>query len=248
VSDNTILRKSIVNTLFFILGFSIVFVSLGAGAGSFSFALQKYTRIISLVGGILVVIFSIQVLGVFNIPYLNYQRKALLSERPKGIVGAFIIGLTFAAAWTPCIGPILSSILILAAARETTLRGVLLLTAYSLGLGIPFLFAVFAYGYFISFSNFMKRNFKTIKVISGLLLLGIGVLLIVGGFERMSQYLSVLPDFTLFEAKNLSLFVAALAGFVSFISPCVLPMIPSYLTFVTGFAVTTVQPERIKKE
>jgi cytochrome c-type biogenesis protein len=165
-------------------------------------------------------------MGLLNIPFLNFEKKKFISNKPRGIFGAFIIGITFAAAWTPCIGPILSSILILAATEESALRGVALLTAYSFGLGIPFIFAVAAYGYFMSFSTFMKKNIKTIKLLSGLLLLGLGLLLVMGQFTRMSQFLSF--------------FIAVVAGFVSFVSPCVLPLIPSYLTFITGVSLTEI--------
>ncbi len=235
-----ILSKTLTNTLFFILGFTTIFVLLGAGASSFSFMLNQYKNLISVIGGIIIIIFSIQIMGLFNIPFLNFEKRTLLRSRPRGIVGAFIIGITFAAAWTPCIGPILSSILILAATKDTALRGIILLTAYSFGLGIPFLFAVAAYGYFISLSDFMKKHFKTIKLLSGLLLLGIGIILILGQFSRLSQFLAVIPGVSLLDDDNLSILIAVVAGFVSFISPCVLPLIPTYLTFITGVSVTEI--------
>jgi len=238
MQNKDIFYKSILNTVFFVLGFTIIFVLLGAGAGSFSLFFNRYKHLISIIGGAIVIIFSIQIMGLFNIPFLNFEKKALLSSRPQGIFGAFIIGVTFAAAWTPCIGPILSSILILAATKDSAFRGVILLTAYSLGLGLPFIFAVAAYGYFISFSKFMKKKFKVIKLVSGLLLLGVGLVLVLGQFLRLSQFLSVIPDISLIEAEHLSLLIAVTAGFVSFVSPCVLPIIPSYLTFITGISVT----------
>jgi cytochrome c-type biogenesis protein len=240
MQDKSIFYKSIINTLFFIFGFTVVFVLLGAGAGSFSMFFNRYKNLVSLIGGIIIIIFSIQIMGLLNIPFLNFEKKKFIRNKPRGIFGAFIIGITFAAAWTPCIGPILSSILILAATEESALKGVALLTAYSFGLGIPFIFAVAAYGYFLSFSAFMKKNIKTIKLLSGLLLLGLGLLLVMGQFTRMSQFLSIVPDISLIEAENLSFFIAVVAGFVSFVSPCVLPLIPSYLTFITGVSITEI--------
>jgi cytochrome c-type biogenesis protein len=237
VIDRSLLKKSIFNTLIFILGFSTVFVLLGAGAGTISAFLQRHIRLITSIGGAIVILLSLQVMGVFTIPFLNFERKARMRERPEGVFGSFIIGVTFAAAWSPCIGPILSSILILAATGDTALRGVFLLSAYSLGLGIPFLFAVVGFGMFLSFSDFLKKNFRTIKLVSGLLLLAVGTALVLGQFRRFSQYLSFIPDITLIESSNLSVFVALTAGFISFISPCVLPLIPSYLTFITGTSV-----------
>ncbi len=232
-----LIYRTVINTLFFILGFTIIFVSLGAGAGSFSRFLLQHKRLISTIGGAVIILFALQVMEVLKIPFLNYEKKAHIQKKPRGIFGAFIIGVTFAAAWTPCIGPILSSILILAATEETAIKGAYLLVAYSLGLGIPFLFSVVAFGSFLSFSGFVKRHFKTVELISGILLLGIGVVLILGQFEKLSQAISFIPDLSLRVSHSLSVFVAFFAGFISFISPCVLPLIPSYLTFITGVSV-----------
>jgi cytochrome c-type biogenesis protein len=232
-----ILKRSVVNTLFFILGFTIIFVLLGAGAGSVSRFIQQHLRIISIIGGGIIIVLALQVMGLFNLPFLNYEKKAHVTRKPRGMAGAFIIGVTFAAAWTPCIGPILSSILILAATGESTMRGVFLLAAYSMGLGIPFLFSVVAFGSFLSFSAFLKKHFRTIKIVSGVLLLAIGLALVVGQFQRFSQYLSFIPDITLIQSDRVTALIALAAGFISFISPCVLPLIPSYLTFITGESV-----------
>jgi len=114
---------------------------------------------------------------------------------------------------------------------------VLLLAAYSVGLGVPFLFAVVAFSSFLSFSSFLKKNFKTIKLVSGILLLAIGLMLIIGQFQLLSRYLSFIPDYSLVESNGVSILIALFAGFISFISPCVLPLIPSYLTFITGVSV-----------
>lgn len=224
-----------VNTLFFILGFTIIFVLLGAGAGSLSRFIQRHLRVITIAGGGIIVALALQVMGVLSIPFLNYERKARIGKKPRGIAGAFIVGVTFAAAWTPCIGPILSSILILAS-TGSSLRGMVLLSSYSLGLGLPFLFAVIAFGSFLSFSDFMKRRFRVVKLVSGMLLLAVGLALILGQFQQLSRYLSFVPDITI-ESARVTVLVALLAGFISFVSPCVLPLIPSYLAFITGASV-----------
>ena len=237
VKEKSIIMKSIINTLFFILGFSVIFVALGAGAGSISGFLLRHKKIISIIGGSIIIVFAFQVMDVFKIPFLNYEKKAYVKQKPRGIFGALIIGITFAAAWTPCIGPILSSILILAATEKTVLKGIYLLIAYSFGLGLPFLFSVIAFGSFLSFSNFIKRHFQTVEIVSGVLLIGIGIILILGQFEKLSQMIAFIPDLSLKVSGNLSIFAAFFAGFVSFISPCVLPLIPSYLTFITGVSI-----------
>ena len=237
MTDKSILQKSVMNTLFFILGFTIIFVVLGAGASSLSGFLTRRMRLITIIGGGVIIILALQVMELFTIPFLNYQRSAAFKKKPKGVIGSFLIGITFAAAWTPCIGPILSSILILAATKDTAIKGVLLLASYSIGLGVPFLFAVVAFSSFLSFSSFLKKNFKTIKLVSGFLLLAIGLMLIIGQFQLLSRYLSFIPDYSLIESNRVSILVALFAGFISFISPCVLPLIPSYLTFITGVSV-----------
>ncbi|RKX94061.1 MAG: cytochrome c biogenesis protein CcdA, partial [Spirochaetes bacterium] len=188
--ERSIVARAVINTLFFILGFSIIFVALGAGAGSISGFLLRHKKIISIIGGAIIIIFAFQVMDILKIPFLNYEKKAYVKQKPRGIFGALIIGITFAAAWTPCIGPILSSILILAATEETVIKGIYLLIAYSLGLGLPFLFSVIAFGSFLSFSKFIKRHFKTVEIISGILLIGIGIVLILGQFEKLSQMIA----------------------------------------------------------
>lgn len=229
--------RAVVNTLFFILGFTLIFVLLGAGAGAASSFLNRYKHLISLIGGIVIIVLSVQVMGILTIPWLNYERKTSLRRRPRGIFGALVIGFTFAAAWTPCIGPILSSILILAATKDTAFKGGVLLVSYSLGLGIPFLFAAFAFSYFIAFSQWIRNHFRTIKLLSGALLLALGLLLVLGQFYRFSGLFGFIPDVTGVESGNVSILIAFAAGVVSFVSPCVLPLIPSYLTFITGVSV-----------
>jgi len=236
INKNILVRKSIFNTLFFILGFTLVFVILGAGAGTISELLATHRRIITITGGVIIIVLSLHVVGLINITFLNLYGKSYCKPGAGGLIGGFILGITFASAWTPCIGPILSSILILAATKDTILKGVYLLTAYSIGLGIPFLFAVSAYAYFLGFSNFLRKHLKTIKLVSGILLLSIGVILILGQFEKLSQLISYLPDLTLISTQRVSVFIALFAGFVSFLSPCVLPIIPSYITYITGIS------------
>jgi cytochrome c-type biogenesis protein len=243
MDEQSLALKVIINTLFFIFGFTIVFVLLGLGAGSVAGFLNRYKSLIALIGGIIIIIFSIQVMGILNIPFLNYEKKTSLRRRPKGILGAFIIGITFAAAWTPCIGPILSSILIFAATKDNVFKAAALLVSYSLGLGIPFLFSAVAFSYFISFSRFVKNHFKIIKILSGVLLLALGLVLVLGQFHRFSAVFGFIPDITTVSSEKISILIALAAGFISFISPCVLPLIPSYLTFITGVSVLEHQKE-----
>lgn len=234
---NRTLTKVVVNTVFFILGFTVIFVLLGVGAGTVSRFLNRYRTLIAIAGGAVIILLSVQVMGFLKLRWLNYEKRTSLARRPRGVFGAFVIGITFAAAWTPCIGPILSSILILAATKETALKGGLLLVSYSIGLGLPFLFSAFAFSYFVTFSDWMKKHLGTVKYVSGGLLLLLGLLLVLGQFHRFSAVFGFIPEITGFESNNISSLVAFFAGVISFISPCVLPLIPSYLTFITGVSV-----------
>jgi len=238
INKKVLIKKSVLNTLFFIAGFTLIFVLLGVGAGAISGLLAKYRRIITLAGGAIIIVFALHIIGLININLFNLNSKNLYTPGSGGMIGAFILGITFAAAWTPCIGPILSSILILAATKDTVLKGVYLLVGYSLGLGIPFVFSVSAYSYFLGFSNFIRKHLKVIKMLSGILLFGLGIVLIFGQFERLSQLISSIPDFTLISTQRVSIIIAFFAGFISFLSPCVLPLIPSYLTYITGISIS----------
>ena len=177
------LKRTLTQTLLFVLGFSFIFVSLGASATYLGNFLLRNQRIIRIIGGIIVIIFGLHVAGVFNIRYLEYEKRVHLHKRPRHILGAFLVGVTFAIAWMPCVGPILASILTLAATQETLTSGIILLSAYSLGMAIPFLAAGLAIGAFLNLFAKIKRYFRVISIVSGLLLIGVGVLIISGGLN-----------------------------------------------------------------
>ncbi|MFH1562399.1 MAG: cytochrome c biogenesis protein CcdA [Nitrospirota bacterium] len=170
----------LIGTILFILGFSCVFVALGAGATYISSFMFAHTQTLRLVLGIIVIIFGLHLLGLFNLKFLQYEKRVHLKKRPANILGSFFIGVAFAFGWTPCIGPILGSILGYAATKESVWQGILLLSAYSLGLGIPFLLTGIAIGSFLTFFSKISRYFKVISVVSGLLLIGVGILIIIG--------------------------------------------------------------------
>ncbi|MDI6736779.1 MAG: cytochrome c biogenesis protein CcdA [bacterium] len=165
-------------TVLFILGFSCVFVALGASATYISGFMLAHAQILRLVLGIIVIIFGCHLLGLFNLKFLQYEKRVHLKKRPANIFGSFFIGIAFAFGWTPCIGPILGSILTLAATKETIGQGILLLSAYSLGLGLPFLLTSIAIASFLAFFSKISKYFKVISVVSGILLIGVGILII----------------------------------------------------------------------
>ncbi|MCK5534553.1 sulfite exporter TauE/SafE family protein [bacterium] len=167
-------RKIFIETLLFILGFSFIFVSLGASAaymGNLIFANQK---LIELIGGIIILLFGLHVCGVFKIKSLQYEKKFHLARKPATFIGSFIVGAVFALGWTPCVGPILGSILALAATKKSLTEGVVLLGFYSLGLAIPFLLVSLSIGKIMGWLAKVKKAFSLITLITGIVLIIIG--------------------------------------------------------------------------
>jgi cytochrome c-type biogenesis protein len=164
-------------SLVFVLGFSTVFVALGAAATVVGATLQVWKREIGMVGGLVIVLLGLHTAGILRIPWLLYEARAQVTAKPVGLFGAYVVGLAFAFGWTPCIGPILGTILLYAAQQETVARGVLLLAAYSLGLGVPFIAAGLAVNAFLGASSRLRRHMRAFELVSGLLLVAVGVLL-----------------------------------------------------------------------
>lgn len=173
VSKN--LWKFLGETLLFILGFSFVFISLGASATMLGNFIFENRRLINIIGGIIIIIFGLQVAGVFNIKYLQYERRFHLKSKPVHKLGSFVIGFVFALGWTPCIGPILGSILTLASTKETVSQGIMLLSFYSIGLAIPFIFTSIFIGWVLGSFSKIKKHFRLISALAGILLIFIGI-------------------------------------------------------------------------
>ena len=172
------LRKMLWQTALFILGFSFVFVSLGATASYLGETISANERIIRIVGGVVIILLGLHVAGVFTVKFLQYEKKGHLGSKPATIFGSFIVGIVFAIGWTPCVGPALAAMLGLAAVKKTLAQGVVLLSAYSLGLGLPFLLTAAAMNTFLNLFTKVRRHFRTISMMSGLLLVIIGILII----------------------------------------------------------------------
>ncbi len=172
------LRKILWPTALFVLGFSFVFVSLGATATSLGKFVSTHQRIIEIVGGSIVILFGLHLTGILNIKYLQYEKKFHLGKKPANIFGSFIVGVVFATGWTPCVGPILGPILLMAETQERVTQGIILLSLYSLGLGLPFLLTAVAITTFLNLFNKVKKYFRAISLVSGLLLIIIGILII----------------------------------------------------------------------
>jgi cytochrome c-type biogenesis protein len=175
----------------FVLGFSTVFVALGAAAtlivGAF---FQEHKRVLGLFGGIVIVVLGLHMTGVFRIRWLLQERRAEIKTRPLGLAGAYVIGLAFAFGWTPCIGPILGTILGYASLRETVGEGVLLLASYSAGLGVPFLLsALTIHAFFAAFSR-LRGSLRMIEIVSGVLLVLVGLLLVTDRIAVLARFIA----------------------------------------------------------
>jgi len=186
----TVLRHS----LAFIAGFSIVFIALGALAGVASATFQMHLREglgwVQKIGGVLIFLFGIHLSGLFHFGVLLGEKRVHLQQKPTGLFGTMLVGIAFAAGWTPCIGPILGGILALVASTSGNyLRGILLLTAYSAGLGIPFLISGMLFHGFLSFFNRFKRHIRVLEFFTGLLLMVVGVMLFFDMFSFLTGYL-----------------------------------------------------------
>jgi cytochrome c-type biogenesis protein len=182
----------------FVLGFTIVFMLFGASATALGRVLKYYEIWLQRVGGVLIVLFGLYCLGILKLGFLDQDARLHLDRKPVGFLGSLLVGMAFAAGWTPCIGPILGGILGLAATEASLSRGMLLLGAYSLGLAVPFLFAAFAVETFLSWFQRFRKHLKWIQRVSGVLLVIVGLLLATGQFTRLAAWLVKLtPAFLL---------------------------------------------------
>jgi len=187
--DDDVIKRILVTSLSFIFGFSVVFISLGASASVLGIFLSNNIIIFSRISGIFIIIMGIHLTGLIKIKALYFQKKINIETIKPGVLGAFLIGFCFAFGWTPCIGPILASILTLAANEKTVAKGIVLLTAYSMGLGIPFLLTGFFASFFIKFFEKHRFFIRKGEIICGVLLVIIGILMVT---NNMSYIISLL--------------------------------------------------------
>lgn len=181
------------NSLAFILGFSLVFIALGAAATSVGQVLRQHQLLLSEISGIIVILFGLHLMGWIKIGALYQDKRLRNRARSTGVVGSFLIGFAFAFGWTPCIGPILGAILLLAAGQGTVREGLLLLIVYSLGLAVPFLLTSLAIDRFARFYGGFRKHLHQVEVFSGVLLVLIGALLLTHRFSLISNYLASIP-------------------------------------------------------
>ena len=181
-------KINLFSLILFCLGFSTVFVILGASASFIGKAILQNSEILRIIAGVIIIIFSLQLIGLINIPYLNLEKRFDAKES-RNILFPYIIGLAFGFGWTPCIGPILGSILALASIEETLARAVLLLIFYSLGLAIPFVLSGYLIQKFLLFSKNFKKNINLISKSGGIILLITGILILTNQLQAIGFYI-----------------------------------------------------------
>ena len=266
-------RQTFLHALAFVLGFSLVFVALGASVAFVGYALNQLLPLFVKIGGVILILFGLQVAGVLGliadrvrraggdrnplgrgyIAFVDGLSRLLYSEgrvqaRPNrswGYLSSALMGVFFSAGWIPCVGPVLAAIYLLASDTQTIGQGALLLLVYSVGLGIPFLLTGAAFSTMTGWLRRLNRHLGLVSVITGLFLISIGVLLFLGRLQMISNWIvsrlgTGLASVELGGAGTSSVVTAPLAfvaGLLSFLSPCVLPLIPAYIGYLGGTAV-----------
>lgn len=187
--DARVWRRVVAGSLFFVLGFTTVFVGLGAGASVFGQFIQTYKAELAIGAGIVIILFGLHFLGVLKIPLLYSQARYQADMKGASYLGAYVIGLAFAFGWTPCIGPILATVLAVAANEASLGAGVRLLFAYSMGLGVPFVLAAVAIRPFLAFMHRFKRHLGTMEKVMGVLLVLTGIMFITGSMNWLGMWM-----------------------------------------------------------
>jgi len=194
--DKKVQRQVFISALAFVLGFATVFIALGATATTVSTMIADNMDILAKVAGVVIVVFGLHYMGLFKIGFLNFEKRFHLENKPAGLVGSYILGLAFAFGWTPCVGPILATILMVAASGDDVMYGTSLLAVYAAGIGLPFLLAAFAVKPFMAFLGKFRRHMRTVEMAIGTLLVVTGVAIFTGSLSEVSVWLlETFPSF-----------------------------------------------------
>jgi cytochrome c-type biogenesis protein len=187
--DDATARRVFYSAIAFVFGFATVFIALGATATVISNVLAQNSLILGRIAGVIIVIFGLHYMGLFKIGFLNFDKRFHLENKPAGLIGAYVLGLAFAFGWTPCVGPILASVLMVAASGDSVGYGVSLLSVYAAGIGIPFLIAAFAVKPFMAFMTKFRRHMHKVEIAVGLLLVVTGVVIFTGDINLIANWL-----------------------------------------------------------
>ena len=197
MKEGELFRKVMLNSAAFIIGFSIVFITLGAISTEVGQVLAQYKSLLARIAGVVIILFGLHLTGLFQIKALLADTRLHQLKGSPSAWGAFVIGFAFAFGWTPCVGPILAVVLGFAAAQDTVWKGIFLLAVYSAGLAVPFLVTSLFIEWFLKFYNRFKFHMHVVEVASGGLLIALGILLVMGRFALISGYFSFLNRFAL---------------------------------------------------
>ncbi|MFA5339492.1 MAG: cytochrome c biogenesis protein CcdA [Candidatus Omnitrophota bacterium] len=176
------------HSLLFIFGFTLIFVLLGLSLTFAGGMLLQHRQVISKIGGIIIVIFGLNITGIINLGFLHKEKALEIKFKPAGYFGSFLIGSTFALGWTPCVGPLLASILLLSSTEKDIARGAMLLLSYSLGLALPFFFSSILINNFLTYFKAIKKYLRVISVITGIFLVAVGVLIFTNSFGTLAGW------------------------------------------------------------
>ncbi len=183
-------RHAALHASLFVLGFTMVFVALGASATALGARLQHALPLLQQIGGVVIVLFGLTMLGILRLPTLMRERRVQMARKPVGMLGSVLVGIAFGAGWTPCVGPVLASILLYAGMSGSVARGSLLLGVYALGLGIPFWIAAVGLNWYLAGARRVTRWIRPLELVSGGALVLVGILLFTGRFAIIANYLA----------------------------------------------------------
>lgn len=234
-------RALFFHAILFVLGFSIIFIFGWGGAATVAGQLfREYKNELARLGGIVVIVFGVANLGLLKLPWFYYDtRPEWNSQRSSGWISSLLMGVFFAAGWTPCIGTTLGAILTMSFSQDMSTEALILSSGYALGLGIPFLLIGFGVNRASNFVRRFRHHIRKVQIASGLLLIGIGFMLLTNQLTLIAiwaQRNGLYVDLPLGNAATPTYFIAMLAGLVSFLSPCVLPLVPAYIGYLSGRA------------
>jgi len=234
------------HALLFVSGFAVVFiVGWGGAATALGQLFGAYKSALGKIGGLVVILFGLFTLRIINIPWLNYDtRPQWMPGEGKGWFSSVLMGLFFAAGWTPCIGPTLGAILTLGMSQQAAVQAMVLSSGYAIGLGLPFLAIGLGMDRAIHFIGRFRRYIRWIEIASGLLLIAVGLLMLTGQMTLIAIWAlrhGYFIDLPLGSASAPTYFIAMVAGLLSFLSPCVLPLVPAYIGYLSGQAVRQAQ-------
>ena len=182
-------KKIILKTVLFSLGFSLVFISFGATASFIGNILLENSNTLRIIAGIIIIIFSLQLIGILNLNFLNQEKRFQTKNYSNNLFFPVLVGAAFGFGWTPCIGPVLGSILTLAAVESSIGKGILLLSFYSLGLAIPFILSGYGISKFLAFSKNFRKNIKIVSVTGGVILLITGILILTNKLQALGYFI-----------------------------------------------------------